>query len=73
MLDIRVRVVLDRIVVSFWCQSHGGPAHCLWSASQTMGAGGPDEFTDRVAFAAREFSTRVVRLQLDDLTDDCLA
>lgn len=72
MLDIRVRVVMGRIVVSFWCNSHGGPAHCLWSAGADMGPGGPEELSALVAGASSEFARRVVRLQLGDLSDDCL-
>jgi len=72
MLDIRVRIVLGKIVVSFWCNSHGGPAHCLWSASCDMGPGGPEEFSALVASASEEFARRVVRMQLQDLSDECL-
>lgn len=72
MLDIRVRMVMGHLVVSFWCNSHGGHPHCLWNASQEAGAGGPEEFAERVMYAAREFARRVVQDELDELTGDCL-
>lgn len=72
MLDIRVRVVLNRIVVSFWCGSHGGPAHCLWSAATVTDLQSPEEFVGAVGGCLREFQRRCERLELEELSDECL-
>jgi hypothetical protein len=72
MLDIRVRVVLNKIVISFWCGSHGGQPHCLWSTATVKDHVGPDELATAVADCLREFARRVERLELADISDECL-
>ncbi len=73
MIYARAVVVMGRVIVSVWCQSHGvGTDHCLWSGRTGDYADRPEDVVQALAHAMARVDRLSQQGRLEGLTDECL-
>lgn len=73
MLEIRVHSLMDKVVVSAWCQEYAlGHQHALVALSERKGVGDAVEMLEITARCTMEMARRLEQDNLDECTSDCL-
>jgi hypothetical protein len=72
MMVVKCYVYMGKAVVSARCLDYAtGHDHCVWTGERSIGPWGPIEVAHTVADALNHLYERLLRDDLDEVTDEC--